>query len=516
MTSRNGLTILALFLSLSGLLAQDANPLQAGVELLRHGRFSDAIRQFQAAERVKPRDAVLENLMGITESRLGLLDDANRYYIRSIELDPTQPGPHKNLGVNYLAMKQFDAADKELSEALRLKASDKFVHYYLCMLNLAMGRDAEAIEQSRLSQSLIASDAETSIALAGAFLRTNQEPEAARIIDSLKQTPGLTTDQEYKLATEVAAKQMYPQAVELFRRIAAEQPTWWISKYNLAIALLDAGQQTEALQLLESLAIQRPADGNVFSLLGSTYESAGKLPAALDAYEKAVANDPGNSDRYLDYTRVLMDLDRYDDAVELIQKGIKNASDSYALNIRLGAVEMMKAEYEKARQCFEKAIEEHPDVAIGYVALAKALMKQANDMAAADVLATARAKVGRDFGLEYISGLVFSELGRTEQAVEALKSAAKLNPSIVEPHYQLGRIYLESGNLAGAQTELEQVIRLAPSHAPAHYQLSKVYARLGDKQKSREMQEYASQLMQVQRESALSIQKERLASLRPE
>jgi len=516
MTFRNGLTVLALFLSLSGLRAQNANPLQAGVELLRHSRFSDALRAFQAAERVKPNDAVLENLLGITESRLGRLDDANRYYKQSIELDPTQPGPHKNLGVNYLAMKQFDAAGEELNEALRINGSDKFIHYYLCMLYLATDKDAEAIEQSRLSQSLIASDAETSIALARAFLRTNQESDAARLIESLEQTPSLTTDQEYELATEVAVKQMYPQAVELFRRIAAAQPKSWICKYNLAIALLDAGQQTEALPLLESLANQRPTDGNVFSLLGSTYESAGKLPAALDAYGKAVANDPGNSDRYLDYTRVLMDLDRYDDAIELIQKGIKNTPDSYALNIRLGAVEMMKAEYEKARHCFEKAIEEHPDVAIGYVALAKALMKQANDTAAADVLAGARAKVRRDFGLEYISGLVFSELGKTEQAVEALKSAEELDPTIVEPHYQLGRVYLESGNLAGAQTELEQVIRLAPSHAPAHYQLSKVYARLGDKQKSREMQEYASQLMQVQRESALSIQKERLTSLRPE
>jgi tetratricopeptide (TPR) repeat protein len=111
---------------------------------------------------------------------------------------------------------------------------------------------------------------------------------------------------------------------------------------------------------------------------------------------------------------------------------------------------------------------------------------------------------------------VFSALGRTREAVEALRNAEELDPTVVEPHYQLGRLYLEVENLAGARAELEQVLRLDPAHAPAHYQLSKVYARLGDKQKAREMQNDASQLLQAQREAALSAQRDRLTSLRPE
>lgn len=516
MTIRRGLTILTLTLSLSVLLAQEGNPLQAGVELLRRGRFEDALRSFLAAERAQSKNAVLENLIGITETRLGRLDDANKHYGRSIELDSKLSDPHKNLGVNYLTVRQYDAAEKELNSALRPNGSDKFVHYYLALLYLATSKDAEAIVQSELAQSLVANDAETSVALTEVYLGMNRGREALKIVESSEQSHSLTVAQEYELATKFGEKQMYPEATQLFRRIAAAQPDSWVSKYNLAIALLHAGQQTEALQLIESLAVERPSEGNIQSLLGTAYESAGRLQAALDAYGRAVAVDPENPDRYLDYTRVLMDLDRYDEAIELIQRGIRNTPGDYALNIRLGAVEIMKGDYEKARQCFEKAIGEQPEVAIGYVALAKAYMKQGNDLAAADVLADARGKVGQDFALEYISGLVFLELGKTAEAVESLKHAEQLDPTIVEPHYQLGRLYLDVGNLAGASVELEQVLRLAPTHAPAHYQLSKVYARLGDKQKAREMQDDASRLLEVQREAALSAQKQRLTSLHPE
>jgi tetratricopeptide (TPR) repeat protein len=459
---------------------------------------------------------VLENLIGLTETQIGRLDDANKHYIRSIELQPTLSDPHKNLGVNYLTVKQFGNAEKELNAASRLNGSDRFVHYDLLLLYLATDKDAEAIAQGQLAQPLVANDTETSVALAEAYLRMNRGPEALKTVESLEQNHGLTVSQEYALATKFSERQMYPQAAQLFRSIAAARPESWASRYNLAIALLDAGKHTEVLQLLKSLASERPAEGSIFSLLGTAYESAGKLPAALDAYGRAVALDPENPDRYLDYTRLLMDLDRYDEAIELIQQGIRNTPDDYALNIRLGAVEIMKGDYEKARQCFEKAIGEQPEVAIGYVALAKAYMKQGNDQAAADTLAGARGKVGRDFALEYISGLVFSELGRTREAVEALRNAEELDPNVVEPHYQLGRLYLEVENLAGARAELEQVLRLDPAHAPAHYQLSKVYARLGDKQKAREMQDDASQLLQAQREAALSAQRDRLTSLRPE
>ncbi len=335
-------------------------------------------------------------------------------------------------------------------------------------------------------------------------------------MEATGKTAAFTPEQEYQLATLLSSKQRYRESLQHFKRIAEMQPTSWIAKYNLAIALIDNGQPSDADPVLQTLATERPNDVHILSLLGSVCESRGKLPEALDAYEKAVGADPENANLYLDYTRLLMDLDRYDDAIELIRHGIKHTHDDYALRIRLAAVEMMKGEYDKARESFQQGIEERPDVAVGYVGLAKTYMKQGDDKAAAKVLEEARGRVTRDFALEYISGLVFSQLGRSQQAIDALKNAETIDPAVVEPHYQLGRLYMESEEWTEAKTELERVLVLDPTHAPAHYQLSKVYERMGDTKKARDTQAEASQLMRTQRQAALDEQRARIAAFQPQ
>ena len=139
-------------------------------------------------------------------------------------------------------------------------------------------------------------------------------------------------------------------------------------------------------------------------LLGAAYEANGDYPKALKAYASAVRNDP-KSDLYLDYTRLLMDLDRYGDAAQIVQQGIKNTPDAYALNIRLGSIDMTLGQYDQARQLFQKAIHQHPDIALGYVALAQTYMRDGKDQDAAKLLADTRGKIPPDAMLEYIYGL---------------------------------------------------------------------------------------------------------------
>lgn len=505
---------LLFLLSLSSIALGQNNPVQRGLDLFRQGDYEAALQQFESANRLQPTNALIENLMGITETKLGRIVEANAHYAKAIQLNPANESPHKNLGFNYLNSQQYSQAENELRTASTLDASDPFVHYYLAILYLRTSREKDAILQLNPAESLIENDPDTAYLMAMACLRADMPDKVQKIIDAVEEHSGFSIEQEYNLATSLNSKQMYSQSLLLFEHMAKSQPQSWVGKYNLAIALFDANRAGEALPLLESLSSERPKDGQILSLLGSVYEAVGKLPSALDAYQRAVVSDPENPDRYLDYTRLLMDLDRYDDAAMLIEKGIQNTQDSYALNVRLGAIEMMKGEFEKARESFQKAIDEHPEIPVGYVALAKVYMKEGQDQDAADLLSRVRGKLAKDFALEYVFGLVSYQLGNKDQAVKAFKSAEEMRPGIVEPYYQLGKLYMEAGNWDQARIELEQVVSLNPSHAQAHYQLSRVYARLGDMKKAREMQADASQLLRTQQLAALNAQRARLSVFR--
>src|ERR1017187_2042117 len=136
------------FVALALSLSAQPTALDEGVRLFREGRFDQALVKLQEAHRIAPRNATIENLLGITESKLGHIDEAAGHYRSAIRLDPTQAAPHRNLGFNLLTARDYIHAAPELREASRLAPSDNFAHYYLLLLALATNNDADALEQA--------------------------------------------------------------------------------------------------------------------------------------------------------------------------------------------------------------------------------------------------------------------------------------------------------------------------------------------------------------------------------
>lgn len=485
-------------------------PFQRGMDLLQRGEYEGALQQLKAASRSRPKDGSIHNFIGITETKLGRLDEADAEYRTAARLDRDLPGPEKNLGFNYLSTGHYALAEEPLKAALRLDASDPSVHYYLVILYLSTNRQSEAMEHIEPAQNLLSKDVPTGLLAIKACLERHGTEQALKLIRGFERAGSLSVAQEYELATILSERQMYGEAVPRFEKIATMQPAVWQNKYNLAIAYLKAGQPADACPLLERLAAQRPGDANVLGMLGSSYDQRAQPVQALAAYRRAVLADPENPDRYLDGTRILVDLNRFEEAAVLLREGIARVPDSYPLTIRMGAIQMMQGDPVKAREEFSAAIREHPEIALGYVALAQTYMKQGNDAKALNVLVDGRGKVARDFALEYVLGLVSFEAGQQAQALEALKNAEDLGPGVVEPHFQLGMLYMQMSEWTKARTEFESVLRLDPHHAATFYQLSRTYQRTGNVEKAQQMAKEASLLTRTQREGSIRSEQLRL------
>jgi tetratricopeptide (TPR) repeat protein len=303
---------------------------------------------------------------------------------------------------------------------------------------------------------------------------------------------------------------MYPEAVERFRAIVKAQQESWVSRFDLALALLNADEAKEAAAILVRLMDERPQDAKLKALLAAAYEFSGEHEKALSAYRAAVIADPDNPDLRLDYARLLMEMDRYAEAASIVQAGIERSPDSYALNIRQGSIETLQGRLADARRSFSAAIEKHPEISLGYFALAQSYMRDGQDQQALDVLATAHRRSQPDAKLEYLEGLVLAHLGRRDDAMSALRASIQLDGGVAEPHYELGRLLFEGGSLEAAKAEFERAATLAPDHANVFYQLSRIYGRLGDAKQSAEMAQHTQQLLAQSREKALQDQRAKL------
>lgn len=510
---RRGLVALAALFLLFGSFAraQEAH-VQNGVNYLKQQQFAKALEEFQLAHSAHPDDATIDNLIGITETQLGHPEEANRWYKRAIDRRPDEAAPHRNLGHNYLMEKQYTTAEKELKAAERLDPQNPFAHYYLAQLYLETSRDADAVSQLQPAHALLENDPASLFLMAQACVRLGKEAEATDLIHSMEASGKLGPSEEYKLGALLTSKRMYPEAAERFRVLVRLQPDSWQSKFDLAIALVNDNQLQEAIAVLSPLASQHLGDARPLTLLGALYEATDQLPKALDAYASAVQVDPENPDTYLDYTRLLMDLNRYGEAARIVEQGMKGTPDSYALHLRMGSIEMTQGQFQTARQSFEQAIAEHPEIALGYIALAEGYMRDGKDEQAVKVLSAARQKLPPDAMLEYLYGLTLSHLNRAQEAAAAFKRSIALNPRVAESHYELGKLDLQMGKEQEARTEFEQVLAIAPEHANAHFQLSRIYAHLGETKKSKEMAAATQALLQKQRQAALQAQKKRLGS----
>jgi tetratricopeptide (TPR) repeat protein len=303
--------------------------------------------------------------------------------------------------------------------------------------------------------------------------------------------------------------------VRCFQWIASVDPSWE-SRYNLALALLSDGKPAEASSLLEAVHTEQPTNADVLMFLGSAFEAQQKMPEALEAYRAALVADPSNPDRTLDYTRLLMDMDRYDEAIQVVQTGMEQTSSTAPLQLRLGAVEMVKGNYDGARNAFHAALASDPQLDAAYVGLAQTYARQANDAEAIHILEAAREKLPGRYLLEYFIGMLANRLGRAQEAVDALQKAARLEPKSPDPWYELGKLYTSQQDWLQARQALEHVIQLNPQLAPAHYQLSRVYAHLGLDTDAKHEAQQTRALVDAQRDEALNNQRKRAASFQPQ
>jgi tetratricopeptide (TPR) repeat protein len=195
---------------------------------------------------------------------------------------------------------------------------------------------------------------------------------------------------------------------------------------------------------------------------------AGKLSAAVSAFQRAITFDPGEADSHLALGRALLRLDRLSEAaaslrlattlrdeagaycdlgVALHRQGLhREAIAAYRQAVEL-APELAEAlvalgdlldltdEDEEAAQCFRRAAATAPDTVTGRLHLAKACMLEADFSGAEIQLRRALAYEPDNDRLTKYLGDVLARQGRFAEAVEAFDRTLELNPRQIGAYF---------------------------------------------------------------------------------
>jgi len=82
-------------------------------------------------------------------------------------------------------------------------------------------------------------------------------------------------------------------------------------------------------------------------------------------------------------------------------------------------------------------------------------------------------------------GTLLLENGKTQEALPNLVQAVRIKPGDAGAHRELGKAYLELSRLPEAQAELEKAVKLAPENGPTHFLLARVFHKRGMEDEAR-------------------------------
>jgi tetratricopeptide (TPR) repeat protein len=470
--------------------AAGGDSFQRGLQALKENRLEEALAEFTAAEREHPENARIRNFRGILLVQTGKNAEAAAEYQEAIRLDPHLEDAYRNLGFLNWTEHQLGPAREALRHAVELLPDDSFAHYYLGRVELDAQQYAPAFHELEISGQPLPAEPNFLLQAATGYVALGREQDARKALEQLLKLP-LSDVQSVGAASLLLTIHENASAIKIVRALNQDRgvlPVSW-AQFDLALAFLLSGNYEEAadegvsyIKTVHSAGVESVELGQVWSLIGIAQAHLKHGEESVGALRKAATFAPREEEHWLNLTRELMELSRFQEAVRETQNGLAANPKSYALRLRLGAAYLAAGHYAESESVFHELVAAGDPLPLGYVGLAQVLLRTGRAPEAATELADAEKKLGSTFLLSYFRGLALARAAKPEEALLAFQQAVQLDPKNTEAHANLGKTQLTLGHWNEAIPELREALRLDPGNTQAKRLLSQAYRRAGDAQ----------------------------------
>jgi tetratricopeptide (TPR) repeat protein len=263
-----------------------------GLALVRAGRTSEAIAQYEAALRLTPDYVEAHNNLGNVLESAGRTPEAIAQLEEALRLKPDYENAHINLANALESAGRTPEAIAQFGEALRLKPDYAEVYYNLGRALAGAGRTPEAIAQYEAALHLKPDYVEAHNNLGNALESAGRTPEAIAQYEAALRLKPDYAEVYYNLGSALESAGRIPEAIAQFEEALRLKPDYVQAHNNLGDALLSAGRTPEAIAQFEEALRLKPDYAEVHYNLGRALESARRTPEAIAQFEEALRLKP--------------------------------------------------------------------------------------------------------------------------------------------------------------------------------------------------------------------------------
>jgi tetratricopeptide (TPR) repeat protein len=226
----------------------------------------------------------------------------------------------------------------------------------------------------------------------------------------------------------------------------ADPPAPKLATFETADAAYRAGQFAEAKGLFAGYLATKPEHGFGYYMLGLSAWKSGDLRAAAKAFDRSIGIDSSHQKSYLNSARVLLDLNRDQEALERAERALAIDSTSAEANRVLARAQSKLG---------------HVDDAIA--SYRRALVIDEQDLWSLNNL-----------------GMLYLELGDPDAALGPLARAVQLSPNAPVFQNNLGMALEQDGYPVAAKEAYQAAVRADSSYHKAKTNLDRISPVVGD------------------------------------
>ena len=222
-----------------------------------------------------------------------------------------------------------------------------------------------------------------------------------------------------------------------------------ITSVALASFFKFIGNDKLSKQILVKLVTKYPESYMGHKLLAEYYENEGGMRRAIDEYVTSIDIKKNDYKSYFKIAKLLNELDKKDEAIQMLENLLKTKPDYYDASILLGDLLCSEERFKEAINVYSEALKYAPN----------------------------------DFDLYYNLGIVYTRLSDFQMAKEMYERAATINHIMYATNYNLGLIILIQKDYDLAERYFQKSLD-GEYEAEAYYSLAIIYTYKGEKDKA--------------------------------
>jgi Tfp pilus assembly protein PilF len=467
-----------------------AHPQDAGLlttRALARAQLNDpqAISDAQRAVALAPDDPRAVATLAAFYAQAGESQRAIELVRTAIDRTPDSSDLRQTLAQLYIADGEEKLAEEQLAQIVRLRPKELQARLRLAAFYIRAGRPDDAERALAAAAAALSESQDAKLAYVE-FLASDRPPARAEsaIRDLIAAEPH-NYELQLRLGDLEQRAGASPQALAIYRAVLAGSPgeaTADAARDRIAALDVATGRLADARSLLARVITDNPRDNDALTLRGTIALQDGDAAAAIsdlrvvlreqpravpvlrtlarahlangdgalaeENLRTALSVAPGDAGVRLDLGRFLVRANRPEEAVALLEEGVKAAPDAAGSALREALVEayLARSDLPAARTAAEDLKALRPELAAG----------------------------------PYLAGLVAERQHRPEEARREFEHALQLQPTATDALAALGRLRYMRGEHAAAIALVRSAVERMPTNAAGQELLGELY--LADQQ----------------------------------